>query len=112
MDRSERRSGKRYVIDGLLLEIGGVDHETVDISAHAVAVIRRPGIDYTSVKPPFRFKSGRLPQINHCIGGLRVARERAATIVLEYSQECAEWENTLKRHDVRADVKPLEDVFG
>lgn len=112
MSRSERRSGKRYVIDGLLLEIGGVDHETVDISARSVAVIRKPGIDYTSVKPPFRFKTGRVAEINHCVSGLKVVRERAATIVFEYRPECTEWEDTLKRHDVRAGVRPLEDVFG
>ena len=112
MSRSERRSGKRYVIDGLLLEIGGVDHETVDISARSVAVIRKPGIDYASAKPPFRFKADRLGEINHCVSGLKVACERVATIVLEYRSECTAWESTLERYDVHAAVKPLEDVFG
>lgn len=107
----ERRAIKRYVIDGLLLEIGGVDHETIDVSGRSVAVIRVAGVDYRHLQAPFRFKSRKNAAIDQSVSALRIIGERAATIVLEYRIKNREWEATLKRHDVRAG-DALEDVFG
>ena len=108
---SDRRATRRYVIDGLLLEIGGVDHETIDVSAHSVAVIRVAGVDYRQLKAPFRFKSRKSAVIDHSVSGLRIVGERAAAIVFEYQIKNRAWEATLRRHDVRAGAA-LEDVFG
>lgn len=107
----DRRAIRRYVIDGLLVEIGGVDHETVDVSARSVAVIRVPGVDYGDLKAPFRFKSRKSAVIDHSVSDLRIIGERAAAIVFEYRIKDREWEATLQRHDVRAGAA-LEDVFG
>jgi len=108
---ADRRATERYVIDGLLLEIGGVDHETIDVSARSVAVVRVAGVDYRDLRAPFRFKSRKSAAIDHSISGLRIIGERAATIVFEYRIKNDDWEATLQRHDVRAGAG-LEDVFG
>lgn len=113
----ERRATKRYVIDGLLVEIGGVVHETVDVSTRAVAVVRRAGVDYARVKAPFRFKCAAVRELNRPVDKMNRLYERAATVVLEYvileyEIDRAQWESILSRHDVRADVVPFEDVFG
>jgi len=117
MNGSERRATKRYVIDGLLVEIDGVVHETVDVSTHATAVVRRAGIDYSRVKGPFRFTCESISDLNHPISEMKFLYERAATVVLEYvileyKVDRDAWESVLSRHDVRADVVPFEDVFA
>ena len=117
MQGSERRAAKRYVIDGLLVEIGGAAHETIDVSSCAVAIVRRSGIDYSRVKGPFRFKSSDVEELNRPIAEMKFVYERAATvvltyIVLEYKIDRTVWDGILSRHDVRADVVPFEDVFG
>ena len=114
---SERRAHKRYVIDGLFVEIGGVVHETADLSTHAVAVVRRAGVDYAQMKPPFRFKSAGARELNQPVDKMTRLYERPATVVLEYvileyEVDRATWEGILSRHDVRADIVPFEDVFG
>jgi hypothetical protein len=113
----ERRATKRYVIDGLLVEIGGVVHETIDVSTRAVAVVRRAGIDYAQVRPPFRFKCAGVAELNRPVDKMNRLYERAVTVVLEYvileyEIDPREWERILSRHDVRADVVPFEDMFG
>jgi len=110
--RTDRRAQMRYVVDGLMLEIGGIAHETLDLSTSAVAVIRKPGVDYKMVKPPFRFKFERSVDADCRVSTMKLLREGRADIVFDYRVEGAEWESVLKRHDVRADVEPLEDVFG
>jgi hypothetical protein len=108
---TERRAHKRYVIDGLMVDLAGVAHETVDISIRAVAVVRRPGVDYATLKPPFRFASETAEGLNRHIPNLRRLYERGHIVVLDYFIDDAAWEATLAAYDVRADVKPLEDVF-
>jgi hypothetical protein len=117
MHAFERRASKRYVIDGLLMEIAGVVHETVDISTRAVAVVRRPGVDYTQAQGPFRFKCANARELNRPVSAVKYLYERAATVVLEYvileyEVDRDVWESILSRHDVRSDIVPLEDVFG
>lgn len=109
---TERRAHKRYVIDGLMVELGGVLHETVDISIRAVAIVRKDGIDYAKLTPPFRFISEKAPALNIHIPNMRRLYERGRVAVIDYFIDLPEWEPTLAAHDVRADVKPLEDVFG
>lgn len=109
---TERRAHKRYVIDGLMVELAGAVHETVDISARAVAVVVRPGIDYAALKPPFRFASEKAERLNRHIPNMRRLYERDRVVVIDYFIDDPEWDNTLAAHDVRADVTPLEDVFG
>jgi len=108
---TDRRARLRYVVENLLLEIGGVEHETIDVSLHGVAAIRQAGIDYKTLKQPFRFKT-RDGRIDHPISSLKILHERGATIVFEYSQSCPGWDDVLRCNDVRADVKTLEDMFG
>ena len=117
MNGSDRRAAKRYVIDDLLVEIGGVVHETVDISTRAVAIVRRAGVDYSRVTGPCSFKSASVSELNRPISEMKFLYQRAATVVLEYvileyKVDCDAWERVVSRHDVRADVSPLEDVFG
>lgn len=117
MRRANRRAAKRYVIDGLLVEIAGIDHETVDVSACAVAVVRRAGVDYANAKGPFRFKCNKVGELNHPISDMKFLSGRRATVVLEYvilayDVDRDVWENVLSRHDVRAGVVAFEDVFG
>jgi hypothetical protein len=109
---TERRAHKRYVIDGLMVDIAGVAHETVDISIRAVALVRRPDIDYAALKPPFRFASEKDQGLNRNIPNMRRLYERGRIVVVDYFIDDPEWESTLAAYDVRADVKPLEDVFG
>ncbi len=117
MHVSERRAHKRYVIDGLLVEVDGVVHETVDVSNCAVALVRRENIDYAKVKGPFSFKSAKVAELNRPIAEMAFLYQRAATVVLtyvilEYKTDRSAWEDILSRSDVRADLIPLEDVFG
>jgi hypothetical protein len=117
MPEFERRANKRYVIDGLLMEIGGIVHETVDVSTRAVAVVRRPGVDYRQLTGPFRFKSAAADELNQRVSSMKYLYERAATVVLEYvileyRVDRDVWESVLSRHDVRADQVLFEDVFG
>jgi hypothetical protein len=109
---TERRAHKRYVIDGLMVELAGVVHETVDISVRAVALVRSPDIDYAALKPPFRFASEKAQGLNRHIPNMRRLYERGRVVVIDYFIDDPEWEITLAADDVRADVKPLEDVFG
>lgn len=109
---TERRAQKRYVVDGLMIELAGVVHETVDVSTNAVGVVRRSGVDYGALKPPFRFLSEKAEGPSRHIPNMRRLYERGPVVVLDYYIDDAAWEATLEAHDVRADVKPLEDVFG
>jgi hypothetical protein len=108
----ERRAHKRYVIDGLMVDIGGALHETVDISIRAVAVVRKPDMDYAQLTPPFRFLNEKAPALNQPIPHAQRLYERGRIAVIDYVVEHPHWEPVLAAHDVRADVKPLEDVFG
>ena len=108
----ERRTASRYVIGGLTLEIGGVSHETLDVSHSAVAVIREQGVDYARLNVPARFCAEKFPDLNQEIGRLHFITRRSGLIVLGYELDRPDWETVLKAHDVRADMKQLEDVFG
>jgi hypothetical protein len=109
---TERRAHQRYVIDGLMVELGGVLHETVDISVRAVAIVRHEGTDYGKLVPPYRFVCAKAPALDVHIPNMRRLYERGRVAVIDYFIDQADWEATLAAHDVRADVKPLEDVFG
>jgi hypothetical protein len=108
--KRERRAHKRYVIDGLMLDIAGILHETVDVSARAVALVAKPGVDYDDLKGEARF-AGRVG-LACPILKLRKLGERQARVVLRYVVDRDDWERALADHDVRADIVPLEDVFG
>lgn len=108
---TERRANNRYVIDGLMVELAGVVHETIDISSGAVAIVRRPGFDYAALTPPFRFLSEKCPHLNRHIPNMRRLYERSPVVVIDYFIDDIGWETTLAANDVRAGVKPLEDVF-
>lgn len=108
----ERRAQARYVVDGLMVDIGGVMHETVNLSVRSVAIVRRAGVDYAKPTPPFRFVSEKTPALNATIGNMARLHERGHVIVLDYLAVRPDWEALLAAHDVRADMAPLEDVFG
>ena len=112
----ERRTASRDVIGGLTLEIGGVSHETLDVSNASVAIIREAGVDYARLNAPARFCAPNAPQLNQDIRQLHFITRRSGLIVLGYElgdeMDQADWEAILKAHDVRADMKQLEDVFG
>ena len=108
----ERRTASRYVIGGFKLEIGGVSHETLDVSNAAVAIIREADVDYARLNAPARFCAPKAPQLNVDIRQLHFITRRSGLIVLGYEVEQTDWEAVLKAHDVRADMKQLEDVFG
>ena len=116
MASHERRTASRYVIGGLTLEIGGVSHETLDVSNAAVAIIREAGVDYARLNVPARFCAAKAPLLNQEIRHLNFITRRSGLIVLGYELgdevDRADWEAILKAHDVRADMKQLEDVFG
>jgi hypothetical protein len=111
MTMSDRRAHKRYVVDDLKVEVGGVVHETVDISIRAVAVVRRPGVDYEKIQAPYRFASDKAAPLSRPILHLHRLYERGLIVVLDYYMGVDEWEALLTAHDVRADVEPLQDVF-
>ena len=95
-----------------MLDIGGVLHETLDISHVAVAIIREAGVDYARLNAPARFCSVKAPPLNQQIRRLHFITRRSGLIVLGYEVDRPDWEAILNAHDVRADMKPLEDVFG
>jgi hypothetical protein len=117
MSGSDKRSARRYVIDDLRVEIDGVVHEVVDVSTRAVAVVGRAGLDYSMVKQPCRFLSASTSELARPISEMKFVTQRGVTVVLdyvilEYRLDVKAWEDVLRRNDVRADVVPLEDVFG
>jgi hypothetical protein len=111
MHGSERRSHKRYVVDGLMVDIDGVPHETVDVSVRAVAVVRRAGVDYGKIKGPCRFVSAKAGPLNSPILSLHRLYERGPVVVLDYFLGRQDWEAVLTANDVRADLAPLQNVF-
>lgn len=106
---SERRTDKRYVIDGMMVELAGTLHDTVDLSVRAMAVVRRPG---TLLAPPYRFVNAAVPALNRPILRLHHLADRGHLIILGYEVDASGWERLLAEHDVRADMVQLEDVFG
>jgi hypothetical protein len=112
MPGRERRQAERYVIGGLMLDLNGVLHETLDISTSAVAVVQEKGVDYSRLNVPASFicKSARV--LYEPLTSLQFITRRSNIIVLGYTVAIADWEAILRAHDVRADMKQLEDVFG
>ena len=108
----ERRAAARYVIGGLTVEIGGVSHETLDVSRVAVAIVREAGVDYARLPGTARFRAPKVPKLNQDIHHLHFIARRSGLIVLGYEIDRPDWEDILKENDVRADMKHLEDVFG
>jgi hypothetical protein len=109
---TERRAHQRYVIDGLLIDLGGDLHETLDVSVRAVAVLRKPKVDYANLKGKARFVSAGTPALNCAIARYRRLCERPAVVVIDYHVEHWDWEGVLAANDVRADAVKLESVFG
>ncbi len=112
MHGRERRKDKRYVIGSLMLETGGVLHETLDVSRRAVAIVQRQGIDYLRCSGPAWFRSERHSGLNQQVSRLHFMSQRAGFVVLGYEVDAADWEVRLAAHDVRSDMVALEDVFG
>lgn len=108
----ERRAADRYVIGGLTVEIGGVSHETLDVSTVVVAIVREPGVDYARLPRTARFRAAKVPELNQNMSHLHFIAHRSGLIVLGYEVDRPDWEDILKANDVRADMKRLEDVFG
>lgn len=105
---SERRAYKRYVIDGMMVELAGTAHDIVDVSACAMAVVRRPG---TLLSPQYRFVNPDVAALNQPIRRLSHLMDRGHLIILQYEVLAPHWEEVLAAHDVRADLVQLEDVF-
>ena len=105
---SERRAHKRFVVDGLTVELAGAPHDIVDISWRAMAVVRRPG---TLLAPVYRFICPSVAALNQPITRMRHLFDRAHLIILQYEVAAPGWESVLAAHDVRADMVQLEDVF-
>lgn len=112
MSGRERRTAARYVVGGLLFEVGGVLHETLDVSHCAVAVERRTEVDYSRLTVPGGFVSRTVPALNRNVKVMHYITRRAGIVVLGYDIGLEGWEKILEAHDVRADMKPLEDVFA
>jgi hypothetical protein len=112
MSGAERRTAQRYVLGDLALEINGVLHETVDISARSVAVIARPGIDYSNPRGHARFVSSGVAELNREIVSLIVTGLRRTMAIFDYAVTDPNWEALLKRYDAANDTPVLEDIFG
>jgi hypothetical protein len=112
MSGRERRQAARYVIGGMMLDLNGVLHETLDISPGAVAVVQEKGVDYSRLNVPASFICKSARALYEPLTSLQFITRRANIIVLGYSVSAANWEAILQAHDVRADMKQLEDVFG
>lgn len=95
-----------------MVDINGVPHETLDVSHTAVAVVRQAGINYARLDQPSRFFAKGKDKLNQPIRSLHYMMQRASIVVFSYEVDVPEWESVLKEHDVRADMKQLEDVFG
>lgn len=112
MNGRERRIDKRYVVGSLMLETGGVLHETHNVSRRAVAIVQRPDIDYSKCSVPAFFRSELHSGLNQRLTRLQFMFQRGGFVVLGYEVDAASWEARLAAHDVRSDMVPLEDVFG
>lgn len=112
MSGRERRTAERYVIGGLLLDINGVLHETLDVSSRAVALVQERSCDYARLNVAARFVCKNMPDLNVPVTSLQFITRRASLVVLGYEVDVTGWEDVLRNHDVRADMKQLEDVFG
>lgn len=117
MSGRERRTARRYVIDGLFVDLGGVLHETVDISVCAVALVRRSGIHYSAANRTSWFLSTNVTALTRSVSEMEIVIERKEIVVFDYFIRESEfdpkaWEELLRRHDVRADSVPLEQIFG
>jgi hypothetical protein len=113
MSGRERRTASRYVVGGLLFEVCGVLHETLDVSHCAVAIEHKPEVDYSRINTGIgRFVSRTVPNLNRDVRSMHYITRRAGLVVLGYEIGCEGWEHVLETHDVRADMKQLEDVFA
>ena len=112
MSSANRRTAQRYVLGDLLLEVNGVVHETVDISARSVAVIAQPGIDYAMRRSHARFISAKLAKLNREVRWLAVTGLRESLAIFDYAVDDPDWEALLRQHDAANDVVILEDIFG
>ena len=109
---TERRAQKRYVIDGLMVELDGDLHETVELSVRACAVVRKSNVNYTQLDGKGRFVCAKVPSLNRPMRNWRHLYAREAIVVIDYVVADDGWEAVLAAHDVRADVSKLEDVLG
>jgi hypothetical protein len=112
MTGRERRRNERYILGDLMLELDGVRYETLDVARDAVAIVASepPRTEWT--RTAGRFISENEPALNQDIEGLALMARRSGIIVLSYTVPRSDWEQVLATHDVRADMKKLEDVFG
>jgi hypothetical protein len=111
MSGADRRTAHRYVLGDLGLEINGLWHDTVDISARSVALVAHHGVDYASSRIQARFVSG-VPELNREILTLHVTGLRRARVILDYTVADREWETLLRQYDVANDTPLLENIFG
>jgi hypothetical protein len=112
MSGAERRTAQRYVLGDLGLEINGVWHDSVDISARSIAIIAHPGVDYARERIQARFVSGGVPELNREVLTLHVTGMRRSRVILDYTVADRDWEALLKKHDVANDTPILADIFG
>jgi hypothetical protein len=112
MQGQERRTAKRYVIDGLSAELDGVVHDTIDISPCAVALVACPDVAYEEFKGRLRLVSPAHRELNQSLTDIHFITRRGAVAVFGYKVKASQWEMKLARYDVRADMVQLEDVFG
>ncbi len=112
MSGRERRTASRYVVGGLLFEVGGVVHETLDVSHCAVAIEHKSAVDYSRLTGIGRFVSKSVPALNRNVTSMHYITRRAGLVILGYETGSDGWEQVLAAHDVRADMLQLEDVFG
>lgn len=95
-----------------MVDVNGVPHETLDISNSAVAIIRQSGVNYAKIESLARFSSEKHNPLNQPIRSMHFMMQRASIVVFGYEVDIPSWEKVLREHDVRADMKQLEDVFG
>lgn len=95
-----------------MYEVNGVLHETLDISVHAVAVVRLPNVNYSRIDERSQFHSPNSAALNKPVSNPHFIAQRAGIVVIGYTASGDDWENLLRDNDVRADMKQLEDVFG
>jgi hypothetical protein len=113
----EKRAARRYVVDGLFVNFNGVVHETVDVSARAVALVRRVGVDYSKLSRSSWFMSTNAAALTRSISEMNYVCERGQIVVFDYvirepQFDPRQWEESLRMHDVRAHDVSLEKMFG
>jgi hypothetical protein len=114
MSEHEKRAAQRYVIDGLFVDFNGIEHEAVDVSSRAFALVRRAGVDYSSAKRSGWFMSTNVAALTRPITEITRVSERGSVVIFDYSMrepqiEPMVWEDALRRHDASSETVSLND---